>query len=313
MKKLLTVLVLCLCLVGCSNENEKIRVGVIQLVQHDALDAATAGFKETLEKEFGENVVVDVQNASGDSATCATIASNFVNDGYDLIMCNATPALQAAVHSTDSIPILGTSVTEYGVALGIDGFNGLVGKNVSGTSDLAPLDQQAQMIIDLVPSVNTVGLIYCSSEANSIYQVNKVEEYLTSKGLKVEKFSFADTSTVDAVVNEACSRIDALYVPTDNVCADNGAIIANAANKYNIPIVTGEKSTLITCEGLATLSIDYHDLGVTTANMAIRILKGEAKIEEMPIEYFENPVKIISKKAADKFGVTIPSDFEVEE
>ena len=171
MKKLLLVFVLLLSLVGCSSNEKKISVGVIQLVKHDALDAATNGFVETLEAEFGDDIIIDVQNASGDSATCATIATNFVADGYDLIMANATPALQAAVHATDSIPVLGTSVTEYGVALDIDNFNGLVGTNVSGTSDLAPLDEQAQMIIDLIPSAKTIGLLYCSAEANSLYLV----------------------------------------------------------------------------------------------------------------------------------------------
>lgn len=313
MKKLLVVLCLMLlCLSGCSNDaSNKKRVGVIQLVQHEALDKATQGFVDALNDKFGDDIEIDVQVASGDSATCALMASNMVAENYDLIMCNATPALQAASQATASIPILGTSVTEYGVALGLSNFSGIVGGNISGTSDLAPLDQQAQMFLDLVPNAKTIGLLYCTSEANSKYQIDVVEEYLKSKGLNVKVYSFPDSSTLDATVTAACDEVDALYVPTDNTCADNGPVIANAADVKNIPIITGEKSTLESCGGLATLSIDYYDLGVTTGSMAIRILNGESDISTMPIEYFASPIKMISKSKADKFGVTIPSDFEV--
>ena len=311
MKKLLLVCLLLLTLVGCSKDDGKLKVGIIQLVQHEALDKATQGFVDVLKEKFGENIDIDVQLASGDSATCALIASNMVAENYDLIMCNATPALQAAAQATSSIPILGTSVTEYGVALGIEKFSGTVGGNISGTSDLAPLDQQAQMFIDLLPNVKTIGLLYCTSEANSKYQIDVVEAFLKGKGLNVNVYSFSDTSTLDATVTAACDEIDALYIPTDNACADNGPVIANAANVKNIPIITGEKSTLESCGGLATLSIDYYDLGVTTGNMAIKVLNNEANISEMPIEYFADPVKMINKDKADKFGVTIPNGFEV--
>lgn len=315
MKKLLLVLSLMLfVLSGCSNgtDNKK-RVGVIQLVQHEALDKATKGFVDALKEKFGEEIEIDVQVASGDSATCALMASNMVAENYDLIMCNATPALQAAAQATATIPILGTSVTEYGVALGLSNFSGTVGSNISGTSDLAPLDQQAQMFLDLVPNAKTIGLLYCTSEANSKYQIDVVEAYLKSKGLDVKVYSFPDSSTLDATVTAACDEIDALYIPTDNTCADNGPVIANAADAKNIPIITGEKSTLESCGGLATLSIDYYDLGVTTGGMAIRILNGEADISTMPIEYFANPVKMISKTKAEKFGIEIPADFEIAE
>lgn len=312
MKKLLLVCCLLLTLVGCSsNDSGKLKVGVIQLVQHEALDKATQGFVDVVKEKFGDNVDIDVQLASGDSATCALIASNMVAENYDLIMCNATPALQAASQATSSIPILGTSVTEYGVALGIDNFGGTVGGNISGTSDLAPLDQQAQMFIDLVPDAKTIGLLYCTSEANSKYQIDVVEKFLKEKGLNVKVFSFSDTSTLDATVNAACEEIDALYIPTDNACADNGPVIANAADVRNIPVITGEKATLESCGGLATLSIDYYELGKTTGNMAIKVLNNEANISDMPIEYYANPVKMISKSKADKFGVVVPNGFEV--
>ena len=190
MKKLLTVLFALLIVftaAGCSgsgngtpsedDKTQKFTVGVVQLVQHPALDAATQGFEDVLKAEFGDNVDIDIKNASGDIPSCATIVSGFVNNGVDLIMANATPALQAASSATGDIPILGTSVTEYGVALGIENFNGVVGSNVSGTSDLAPLDQQAQMFLDLLPEAKSVGIIYCSNEANSIYQVQVVKQY----------------------------------------------------------------------------------------------------------------------------------------
>ena len=310
MKKIILVACLLLSLVGCSSSSAKYNVGVIQLIQHEALDKATQGFVDVLNEEFGDDVNIDVQNASGDSSTCLLMANNFVAENVDLIMCNATPALQAAKNATETIPVLGTSVTEYGVALGIENFNGLVGTNISGTSDLAPLDQQAQMFIDLLPNAKNIGIIYCSSEDNSIYQVKVVTDYLTSKGLNVTAYSFADTSSADQAIRSACENSDALYVPTDNACADNGPLIAQIAEGNNVPIITGEKSTCISCNALATLSIDYYDLGRTTGEMAVRILKGEANISEMKIEYFANPVKLYSKEVADKFGVTVPSDFK---
>lgn len=310
MKKIFIVLLSLIVLSGCGEKsNAKYKVGVIQLVQHEALDNATKGFKDALEEEFDDEVYVDVEVASGDSATCALYANNFVADNVDLIMCNATPALQVASKATSTIPILGTSVTEYGVALGIKDFNGLVGTNVSGTSDLAPLDKQADMILELIPDCKKVGLLYCSSEDNSKYQIDVVQKYLNSKGVDNEVYSFADANLLDSVVSKACSEVDVLYVPTDNTCADNGMIIANAASVNNIPIITGEKSTLLSCEGVATLTIDYYELGRTTGKMAIEILKGESKIEEMKIRYYENPVKLYSEKQANKFGVNIPSDY----
>ena len=307
MKKVLVVLALLLSLVGCQSE-KKITVGVIQLVKHDALDAATNGFVDALNEEFKDDIVIDVQNASGDSATCATIATNFVADGYDLIMANATPALQAAAHATDSIPVLGTSVTEYGVALDIDNFSGTVGTNVSGTSDLAPLDEQAQMILDLLPNTKTVGLLYCSGEPNSLYQVKVVNDILEARGLTVSAYSFSDSNDVASVAAQACSEVDTLYVPTDNTCASNGEVIKSAAEQNNVPIIVGEKECCLSVGGLATLSIDYYELGKTTGQMAIKILKGE-DVTKMPIEYYPEPVKMIDTEKAKLFGVEVPSDF----
>lgn len=310
MKKIFTLLICFLILCGCSNNSSyKYRVGVIQLAKHDALDSATQGFIDVLKEKFGDDIFIDVQVAAGDSSTCALMAGNFVAEDVDLIMCNATPALQSTKQATSSIPILGTSVTEYGVALGINNFDGLVGGNISGTSDLAPLDQQANMFKELLPNVKKIGLVYCSSEDNSIYQVDTIEKYLVNLGFEVKKYGFSDANLLDATVTSACDENDALYIPTDNTCADNGTIIANAANKKNIPIITGEKNTLVSCGGLATLSIDYYDLGRTTGNMAIEVLTGEKDISNMEIQYCDNFEKLYSASKAKQFNVDISDDY----
>ncbi|MCR4607843.1 MAG: ABC transporter substrate-binding protein [Oscillospiraceae bacterium] len=289
-------------------EVQKFTVGICQLVQHPALDSATQGFIDALSEELGDAVEFDNQNASGDIPTCATICNGFVSSKVDLILANATPALQAAAAATDSIPVLGTSITEYGVALELSDFNGTVGGNVSGTSDLAPLDQQAQMIIDLFPAAKTVAILYCSAEANSVYQADVVEAYLEGKGLSVERFTFADSNDVAIVTQTACGEADVLYIPTDNVAASCAEAIGNVAEPADIPIITGEVNVCKVC-GVATLSIDYYNLGLTTGKMAAKILKGEANVAEMPIEYFENPVKMFNEELAAKYGVDIPSDF----
>ena len=309
MKKIICLLLVLLTLCGCSgNTNAKYHIGVVQLVQHEALDSATKGFVDVLKDKYGDGVDIVVENASNDANTCSTMATNFVSEGVDLIMANATPALLATKNATDSIPILGTSITEYGVALNIDNFDGLVGTNVSGTSDLAPLDQQAQMIIDLLPNTKKVGILYCSAEANSKYQVEQVSKYLNELGIEVEAFKFADSNDLSNVAQTACEDIDVLYVPTDNTCASNGPLIAEAANSHNVPIIAGEKDTCIKCEGLATLSIDYYDLGKKTGEMAIKVLEGE-DISTMKIETCDNPTKMYIKKTADKYGVSIPNDY----
>ena len=312
MKKIIALLlaaclVFALCACG-SSAPKKFTVGVCQLVQHPALDSATQGFIDALKEELGDAVEIDNQNAYGDIAACATICNGFVASKVDLIMANATPALQAAAAATDSIPVLGTSITEYGVALDLKDFNGTVGGNVSGTSDLAPLDQQAQMIIDLFPEAKNVAILYCSAEANSVYQADVVEAYLEGKGLNVDRLTFADSNDVALVTQTACASADVLYIPTDNVAASCAEAIGNVAEPAGIPIITGEVNVCKVC-GVATLSIDYYNLGITTGKMAAKILKGEAKVGEMPVEYFENPVKMFNQELAAKFGVQIPSDF----
>ncbi len=314
MKKLLSLvlaltMVMTLCVFApAASAEETYTVGICQLVQHAALDAATQGFIDALTEELGDAVVFDNQNASGDIGTCATICNNFVSSGVDLILANATPALQAASAATDEIPVLGTSITEYGVALDLEDFDGVVGGNVSGTSDLPPLDEQAQMVIELFPEAKTVGILYCSSEANSVYQAKVVQAELESKGLTVEVSTFADSNDVATVTQALCDEVDVLYIPTDNTAASCAEAIANVAEPANTPIIAGEENMAILC-GVATLSINYYDLGVTTGKMAAKILKGEADVSTMPIEYFPDPVKKYNPVLVEQYGLTMPEDY----
>ena len=261
-------------------------VGVCQLVQHEALDAATQGFVDALKEELGDAVTVDVQNASGDSVNCGTIVNGFVSKGVDLIMANATPALTAAVSATADIPILGTSITAYGVALDIDNFSGTVGGNISGTSDLADLGKQADMISEWFPEAKKVALLFCSGEPNSRYQIEEVAKCLSDKGIETKEFAFTDTNDVASVTQSAADYSDVVYVPTDNTAASNTEAIANVLVPAGVPAICGEEGICKGC-GVATLSISYYDLGVTTGKMAAKILTGEADISEMPIEFTE--------------------------
>ena len=311
MKKLVSILlsVLMILTATAAMADAQYTVGICQLVTHEALDAATQGFMDALNAEMGEGVVeYDLQNAAGDSNTCATIANAFVAADVDLIMANATPALQAATIATADIPILGTSVTEYGVALDIDNFTGLVGTNVSGTSDLAPLDQQADMIMTLFPEAKKVGLLYCSAEANSQYQVDTVKALLEAKGVAAELYAFSDSNDVAAVAQNACDNSDVIYVPTDNTVAANTGIVDNICQPAGVPVVAGEAGICGGC-GVATLSISYYDLGVTTGKMAAKILKGEANIAEMPIAYAENFTPQYNPAICEALGVTVPADY----
>ena len=283
-------------------------VGICQLVQHDALDAATNGFMDALNEALPGQVTFDLKNASNDIPTCGTIVTGFVASNVDLILANATPALQAASTATQTIPILGTAVTEYGVALDIKDFNGTVGGNISGTSDLAPLDQQADMLLELLPEAQNVGILYCSAEANSVYQADVVKAALEEKGVTVTVYTFADSNDVATVTQTACDENDALYITTDNTAASCTYAINNVAEPAGVPIVAGEEGICKGC-GIATLSIDYYELGKTTGAMAAKILTGEANVSEMPIEYYQNPVKKYDVARCEALGITVPADY----
>lgn len=309
MKRILAIvlaMLMCMSMVvftSCDNADDgKYTVGVCQLVQHVALDAATQGFIDTLKAEFGEDIEILNENASNDPATCTTIVNNFSSKKVDLIMANATPALQAAAQQ-DKIPVLGTSITEYGVALGIDNFNGLVGSNISGTSDLAPLDQQAKMIVELFPEAEKVALLFCSSEANSEYQVKEIKRLLVEEGLNeanIKNYSFTDSNDVSTVAAAAATFADVIYIPTDNTAASCTEIINGVIG--DVPVIAGEEGICSGC-GVATLSISYYDLGVATGNMAIKILKGEAKIEDMKIEYAATFTKKYNPAKCEQLGI----------
>ena len=314
MKKLLTILLATICLFAlcaCNSDSNQgsnptgsnpIKVGVVQTTQHPALDAATQGFVDAL-KENGITDV-DVQNASGESANCSTIVGNFVADGVDLIMANATPALQAASAATDTIPVLGTSITVYDVVLG-----GSVPKNVSGTTDLAPLDEQASMIKELFPDAKKVGILFCSAEPNSQYQVDKISKFLNEDGIETVNYVFNDSNDITAVTEKAVSdKVDVIYIPTDNTAAANTEAIANVVLPAGIPVFTGEEGICSGC-GVATLTISYYDIGFKTGEMAADILLNGADISTMEIESAPQFVKKFNKTNAEKLGITIPEDY----
>ena len=285
-------------------------IGICQLVQHEALDAATQGFKDALTEKLGaDNVKFDEQNASGDSANCTTIVSGFVSTGVDLILANATAPLQAAAQATADIPVLGTSVTDYATALDISEWTGTVGNNISGTSDLAPLDQQAAMIQELFPDAKTVGLLYCSAEPNSVYQCDVIEGYLNEMGIETARYAFTDTNDVTSVTQTAAAASDVIYIPTDNTAASNTEAIANVVIPEQVPVVAGEEGICKGC-GVATLSISYYDLGYKTGEMAAEILADGADVSTMPVEFAPNVTKKYNAANCEALGITPPDGYE---
>ena len=318
MKKLLTLilaLAMALSLVACGSSDKKddsgektYTVGVVQLVQHEALDAATKGFTDALKEALGDKVNVVVKNASGDSHTCGTIVNGFLADNVDLIMANATPALQAAASATSTVPILGTSVTDYATALEIADWTGTVGGNISGTSDLAPLDQQVAMLQELFPNAKKVGMLFCSSEPNSKYQVDEVTKLLSNAGITCTEFAFTDSNDVSSVTQKACDASDVLFIPTDNTAASNTEAIANVVLASNTPVIAGEAGLCKGC-GVATLSIDYYELGKITGQMAAKILTGEADVSTMPIQFAPSVTKQANMANCQKLNITLPSDY----
>ena len=285
------------------------QVGVLQQMEHEALDAATQGFQDALKEALGDQVEITVQNAQNDSNTCTTIATSFVSSGVDLIMANATNALQAAAAATDTIPILGTSITEYGVALSLSDFNGTVGGNISGTSDLAPLDQQAAMLQEWFPDAEKVGLLYCSGEPNSQYQVDVVKAELEEMGYTCTLYPFSDSNDLATITTSAAAESDVIYVPTDNTVASNTGIVDGICRPAKVPVIAGEEGICAGC-GVATLSISYYDIGYKTGEMAAQILTGEADIATMPIEYAPQFTKKYNAAICEELGLTVPEGYE---
>ena len=308
---LVSVLILTI-FAGCSkgSSDKKISIGVCQLVQHDALDAATNGFIDAVKEKLGEDKVeIDVQNAQGDSPTCSTITNQFVANGVDLIFANATPALESAVSSTGTIPIVATSVTDYATALHISDWNGKTGMNVTGTADLAPLDKQAEIVKELVPDAKTVGIIYCSAEANSKFQADKITEEFKKMNLEVKEYTAADSNDIASVTTNACSEVDVLYIPTDNTMASNSEVINNIAEPAKIPVITGEENICKGC-GIATLSVDYYSIGYQAGEMAVQIITENADPAEMEIKYATDLKKKYVADRCEKLGITIPEGYE---
>ena len=291
-----------------SAEGATYNIGIIQLIQHPALDAATQGFQDALTEKLGDAVTFDYQNAQGDTANCATIINGFVSADVDLILANATAALQAAFNGTMEIPILGTSITDYGTALGIEGFTGVSGFNVSGTCDLAPLDQQAALLNALFPDATTVGLLYCSAEANSVFQIDVIEPILQGMGYTTVRYAFSDSNDLAAVTTTACEGSDVIYVPTDNTVANNTELINNICLPAKVPVVAGEEGICSGC-GVATLSIDYYDIGYAAGQMAYEILVNGADITTMPIQYAPEVTKKYNTINCAELGITPPEDY----
>lgn len=314
MKKFIAILcalMLIVSLAACGESAPKEKtytVGICQLVQHPALDAATEGFKAALTEKLGDKVTFVEQNASGDSATCAVICGQFVSDEVDLIMANATPALQAAMSATADIPILGTSVTDYGTALGISDWTGVTGSNISGTSDLAPLDGQAEIIGEMFPDAKTVGILFCSGEANSRFQADTIKPMIEALGKTVKEFTFVDSNDVASVTANACAECDVLYIPTDNTAASCAESINNIALNAQIPIVAGEENLCAGC-GVATLSISYFDIGFATGEMAFDILVNGADVSTMAIQTAPKFTKEFNADICAALGITAPADY----
>ena len=307
MKKIVA-LALALVLVMAAACASAAEIGICQLVQHPALDAATQGFKDALTEKLGDDVTFDEQNASGDAVNCATIINTFVSNSVDLILANATPALQAAVAATADIPVLGTSITEYGVALGIDDFNGVTGINVSGTSDGVPAQLYADTVMELVPEAKKVAIVYCSAEPNSVLQADQFIACMDELGVATEVFTFADSNDIQAVVTAAIEGADAMYIPTDNTAASNMTIVSNICAPAGMPIICGEEG-MCGAGGLATVSISYYDIGYVCGEMAYEILVNGADVSAMPIGYAASPEKKYNADYAEAIGFEMPEGY----
>ncbi len=291
-------------------------IGMSQLLEHPALDAASEGFQDAVNEIMGEGVVsFDFQNAQGEQANCATIASGFVSNGVDLIFANATGSLQAAAAATADIPIVGTSVTDFATALEIEEWTGATGMNITGTSDLAPLDQQVAVIEELFPDVKQVGMLYCSAEPNSVYQIEKVGELLDEAGIAYKTYAAADSNEIQSVTTNAIAECDVLYIPTDNTMAANTEIVNNICEPAGIPVVAAEEGICKGC-GVATLSISYYDLGYAAGEIAADILQNGTDPGTIDVGYASDVTKEFVKDRCEALGVQIPEDYvaiEMEE
>ena len=280
------------------------KIGVIQLTEHPALDAANEGFIAALD-DSGIDYTVDQQNAQGDQSACQTIASKLVNDDDDLILAIATPAAQAVAGSTTEIPIVGTAVTDFAEA-GLVESNDAPGGNVTGTSDLNPVSDQIALLQRLVPQAKTVGILYCSAEDNSGIQAELAEEACKNAGLATQRFTVSSSNELQQVVESMAGKVDAVYAPTDNVIAAGIATVSMVANENGLPVICGEEN-MVNGGGLATYSLNSRDLGYRAGEMAVKILKGEAKPADMPIEYLsgDDLKLVVNEDTAKTLGIDV--------
>lgn len=305
------LLVAILIMAGCTSQTaeSKKTIGVIQYVEHIALDSAREGFVKALSDNGyvdGKNITIDVQNAQADQSNLSTISDRFVSNKVDLVLAIATPAAQSIAGKTKDIPILGTAITDY-VAAKLVNSNEAPGGNVSGTTDMNPIKDQIDLLVKLVPNAKTVGVIYTSSEDNSIVQAKLAKEAIEALGLTYTEVTVTNSNDVQQAAQSIVGKCDAIYLPTDNVLASSMPIIYGVTVQSKTPVICGE-SGMVLNGGLATLGINYTDLGYKTGLMAIKILKGEAKPATMPIESADKFDFTINGKVAKEIGLEIPAD-----
>ncbi len=301
-----------LALSGCSkknSENKVIKIGIIQLVEHPALDKNREGFIDGLKEAGyidGQNISLDIHNAQGDQGNCVTIANKLVNDKDDLIFAIATPAAQAVANLTKDIPILVSSVTDPQSAKLVES-NSRPGTNVSGTSDLTPVAQQIKLLKSVLPGAKTVGLMFCSSEQNSLFQIDLAKKACEAEGLAYIEGSVSNSNEIQQVTQSLVGKVDAIYIPTDNMLAAGMATVAMVANQNKIPTIVGEDG-MVQSGGLCTYGVNYYELGKQTAAMAVEILKNGANPADMPIQYLEK-CDFSKNEATEKaLGITLPSN-----
>ncbi|MFI3237231.1 MAG: ABC transporter substrate-binding protein [Lachnospiraceae bacterium] len=290
---------------GCGAEKETVyKVGVIQQMQHDALDAANEGFIQALD-DAGIPYEVDQQNAAGETSSYVTIADKFVNDDVDLILAIATNAAQAVAGATSDIPILGTAITDYETA-GLVASNDAPGGNVSGTSDMNPIDVQLELISTLVPDAETLCVFYSSDEDNSILQADLFEEAAVAQGFAVERYTISNTNEIETVMQSMEGKVDAVYIPTDNKLAAAMPTVGMLAEEMLLPVFCGE-GNMVTSGGLATYGLDYYELGYTTGEMAVEVLVNGADTATMPITYLptERFELIVNEDMAEALGIDL--------
>ena len=285
------------------------KIGIVQLVEHNALDAANKGFVDGLKKrgyEEGKNIEIDRQNAQADQSNLANISQRFVSNKVNLICAIATPAAQTVANATKDIPIVGTAITDYESAKLVKS-NAKPGSNVTGTSDMNPIKEQVDLLMKLVPNAKTVGVIYCSSEVNSEVQVKAMKAYAETKGLNVETATISTVNDIQQAAQSLVSKVDAFYAPTDNVLASAMPTLISVTDPAKKPVICGEEN-MVKAGGLATYGIDYYKLGLQTGDMGADILDGKHKPADMPIQTAKDLKASVNKKNADALGIKIPDD-----